>query len=172
MSSDNSPPNSGFLSGFTEANVELPPNGLNGDCIVHYSYQHANYTMNVKLLNGIRDGDAVILNNGIPYLKLVYTNGILTGTVERFNQFGTIDLKGQLVNGVETGLFMEYNTDSKIVWRGYYRNGVRYSEVTKSDTLDGYYDETLLSSNSLLTTAQYDDSMTRMVVALSMRMGS
>ena len=162
MKYNNTPPNeqsSGiFFCGFIEANVELPPDGLNGDCIVHYSGQHANYSMKVKLLNGIREGDAVLLNNGIPYLKLVYKNGVLTGTVERFNQIGIIDLKGQLVNGIETGLFTEYD-DNKIVWRGYYRNGVRYSVLTKSDTLDGYYDERSVSSNSLLTTAQYDDSL-------------
>ena len=148
----------GFLSGFVEASVEMPPDGLNGDCIVHYSGQYSNYTMRVKLLNGIREGEAVIVHDETPYLKLVYTNGVLTGSVERLNHFGTTDLKGQLVNGVESGVFTEYS-DKEVMWRGYYRNGVRYSELTKSDTLDGYYDEKSVSSKSLLTTAQYDDSL-------------
>ena len=148
----------GFLSGFVEASVEMPADGLNGDCIVHYSGQYSNYTMRVKLLNGIREGEAVIMNDDTPYLKLVYRNGVLTGNMERLNQFGTTDLKGQLVNGVESGVFTEYS-DNEVVWRGYYRNGVRYSELTKSDTLDGYYDERSVSSKSLLTTSQYDDSL-------------
>ena len=149
----------GFLSGFVEASVEMPADGLNGDCIIHYSGQYSNYTMRVELLNGIREGDAVIMKGDIPYMILMYMNGVLNGNVERLNQFGTTDLKGQLVNGVETGLFVELNDNRKVVWRGYYRNGVRYSELTKSDTLDGYYDERSVSSKALLTTAQYDDSL-------------
>ena len=163
MSSNNTPSNdtsgSGFLSGFVEASVEMPADGLNGDCIVHYSGQYSNYTMRVELLNGIREGDAVIMKGDIPYMILMYMNGVLNGNVERLNQFGTTDLKGQLVNGVETGLFVELNDNRKVVWRGYYRNGMRYSELTKSDTLDGYYDERSVSSKSLLTTSQYDDSL-------------
>ena len=162
MSSNNTPSNDtssgGFLSGFVEASVEMPADGLNGDCIVHYSGQYSNYTMRVKLLNGIREGEAVIVHDDTPYLKLMYVSGVLTGNMERLNQFGTTDLKGQLVNGVESGVFTEYS-DNDVVWRGYYRNGMRYSELTKSDTLDGYYDERSVSSKSLLTTAQYDDSL-------------
>ena len=149
----------GFLSGFIESSVEMPADGLNGDCIIHYSGQYSNYTMRVELLNGIREGDAVIMKGDIPYMILIYMNGVLNGNVERLNQFGTTDLKGQLVNGVETGLFVELDDNRKVVWRGYYRNGVRYSELKKSDMLDGFFDERSVSSKALLTTAQYDDSL-------------
>ena len=79
--------------------------------------------MRTKLVNGMREGSALILNDGVPYLKLEYRNGELTGNVERFNEYVLIDLKGQLVNGIESGLFEEYDRDKRVVWRGYYRNG-------------------------------------------------
>ena len=100
--------NDGFLSGFVESSVEKPADGRNGECIVHYSGQHSGYVMKVKLVNGMRDGEALIVNDGVPYIKLTYKNGVMTGTVERMNQYGIIDLKGQSVNGIEKGLFIEY----------------------------------------------------------------
>ena len=66
---------SGFLSGFVEASVEMPADGLNGDCIIHYSGQYSNYTMQVELLNGIREGDAVIMKGDIPYMILILSHG-------------------------------------------------------------------------------------------------
>ena len=30
----------GFLSGFIESSVEMPVDGLNGECIVHYGGEH------------------------------------------------------------------------------------------------------------------------------------
>ena len=62
--------NGGFLSGFVESSVEKPADGRNGECIVHYSGQHSGYLMKVKLVNGMRDGEALIVNDGVPYLKL------------------------------------------------------------------------------------------------------
>ena len=37
--------NGGFLSGFVEASVEKPADGLNGECTVHYSGQYSKYEM-------------------------------------------------------------------------------------------------------------------------------
>ena len=73
----------GFLSGFVEASVEKPDDGLNGDCIVHYAGKHSKYEMTVKLVNGVREGEAMIVNDGVPYLRLKYKQGSLTGKRER-----------------------------------------------------------------------------------------
>ena len=105
--------NGGFLSGFVESSVEKPADGRNGECIVHYSGQYSDCVMKVKLVNGMRDGEALIVNDGVPYLKLTYKNGVMTGSVERMNQYGIIDLKGQAVNGIEKGLFIEYGDRKK-----------------------------------------------------------
>ena len=120
--------NGGFLSGFMESSVEKPADGLNGDCVVHYSGQYSKCEMVVSLVNGVREGEAIILNDGIPFLNLEYERGLLTGTVEKMNDHGIVVLRGHLVNGVESGLFLEYENE-KVVWIGYYQNGQRHMEV-------------------------------------------
>lgn len=149
----------GFLSGFVEASVELPRDGRNGKCIVHYEGCHQKYELIVKLVDGMREGKALLVNDGVPYLNLEFTKGSMTGKVKRQNQYGMVDLKGHIVNGIEDGLFEEYNNCKIVVWRGYYRNGRRYSRITESKRLKGYYDETSVSSGSLLSVAQYDRSL-------------
>ena len=121
--------NGGFLSEFVEASVEKPADGLNGECTVHYSGRYSKYEMVVSLVNGVREGEAIILNDGIPFLNLEYERGLLTGTVEKMNDHGIVELRGHLVNGVESELFKEYNENEKVVWIGYYQNGQRHSEV-------------------------------------------
>ena len=155
----NNTPYGGFLGGFIEASIEKPADGLNGDCIVHYSGEYSKYEMTVKLVNGIREGKALIVNEGIPYLLLEYKQGSLTGVMVRYNESGSVELRGHLVNGMESGLFEECDGSEKVVWRGYYRNGVRDSEVVESERLEGYYDEKSVESGLLLSIAQYDDSL-------------
>ena len=120
--------NRGFLSGFVESSVEKPADGRNGECIVHYSGKYSKYEMIVPLVNGMRDGKAMIVNDGVAYLRLEYKRGSLTGVVERMNEFGAIELRGHLVNGVENGFFEEYDGNDNVVWRGYYKNGRRDPE--------------------------------------------
>ena len=101
----------------------MPSDGLNGDCVVHYGSQHSGYTMRVKLLNGKREGAALIVNDGVPYINVVYERGVMTGNVESMNKNERIELKGRLINGVEDGLFVEYDENGRVMWRGYYKNG-------------------------------------------------
>lgn len=149
---------SGFLYGFVENKIDKPPNGLYGDCTVHYGGDHSMYKMKVKLNNGKRDGDAVILKGDAPFLKLEYRNGTLTGDIVRVNDYRMIDLRGRLVDGVESGIFQEYDGDT-VVWRGYYRNGRRYSEVMMSAEMEGYYDERSVADGELFCVAQYIDPL-------------
>ena len=133
--------NGGFLSGFVESSVEKPADGRNGECIVHYSGRYTKYEMVVSLVNGVREGEAIVLNDGIPYLNLKYERGSLTGAVERMNDHGIVELRGHLVNGVESGLFKEYNENEKVVWIGYYQNGQRHSEVRNRIVKQDYSQE-------------------------------
>ena len=110
--------NGGFLSGFVEASVEKPADGLNGECTVHYSGQYSKYEMIVSLVNGVRESEAIILNDGIPFLNLKYERGLLTGAVEKMNDHGIVVLRGHLVNGVESGLFLEYEGTGKEYAKG------------------------------------------------------
>ena len=147
--------NTGFLSGFVESFVENPDDGLNGNCIVHYENEHSDYKMIVNLVDGIRDGIAMILHNDIPFIRLVYSDGVLTGPVEKIDERGHLRMRGYLENGVENGMFTEY-TDMVMTWRGYYMNGKRYSEVVKSHHLKGFYEEWEVESGELLSIAEYD----------------
>ena len=137
---NNNTTSNGFLSGFIESSVEMPVDGSNGECIVHYAGEHSKYEMIVRLVDGKREGEAMIVNDGMPYLRLHYERGSLTGVVERLNELGLLDMRGHLENGIETGFFKEYERGKKVVWIGYYRNGERYSEVrnrvVKSDCLE------------------------------------
>ena len=153
------PSSEGFLSGFVEASVELPSDGLNGDCTVHYSCQHSNYELIVKLLKGLKEGMGTIMKDGAPFIQIEYHHGIANGSVCRMSDNGVIEMRGQLMNGVEHRLFLEYGDGKKVVWRGYYRNGMRYSEVKKSDKLDGCYDERSVTTGYLLSIAQYNKKL-------------
>ena len=155
----NSTTSGGFLNRFIESNVEMPPDGLNGDCIVHFEGDYSKYQMMVRLLNGVREGEAMIVNDGVPYMKLAYRNGVLIGNVERLNENAVITMKGQVKNGMENGIFEEYDDNRVVVWRGYYQNGVRYSEVVESKRVMGYYEERRVGTGFLLSIAQYDTSL-------------
>ena len=81
------PFNSGFLSGYMEANIELPIDGLNGECIVHFYGDHSNDELVVTLVNGRREGKAILFHDGLPTLQCIYRNGILTGNVETVEEW-------------------------------------------------------------------------------------
>ncbi|KAK8801638.1 hypothetical protein WA588_005924, partial [Blastocystis sp. NMH] len=115
--------------------------------------------MKLKLVNGLRDGEALIVNDGVPYLKLTYKNGVMTGNVERLNKYLITELKGSVVNGDERGLFEEYDRNKKVVWRGYYRNGRRYSEVVKGRRGGRWYEERSVENRKLLSIAEYDEGL-------------
>lgn len=115
----------GFLCNYVETSVEKPANGHDGDCIIHYGEKHCKCEMMVKLVNGVREGEAILVDDGIPIMRLEYRNGILSGPVEQMNECGRIVLRGHLVNGLESGLFEEYDTSGAVKWIGYYRNGKR-----------------------------------------------
>ena len=115
--------------------------------------------MKVRLSKGVREGIGTILKDGVPFIQIEYHSGTANGPVCRMDDFGVVDMKGELMNGLEYGLFVEYDRSKEVVWRGYYRNGARYSEVVESSELDGYYDEKRESTGLLLSTAQYDESL-------------
>ena len=149
----------GFLIGFIETSVEMPPDGLNGECIVHYGGEHSNCELDVRLSNGVREGIGTIMKDGIPFIQIEYHRGVPNGSVCRMDDCGMVELRGVLMNGIETGVFLEYDNSKKVVWRGYYRNGVRYSEVVKSELMSGCYDEKSVTTGLLLSTAQYDKDL-------------
>ena len=132
--------NCAFLKGLQESSIESPPDGKNGQCIVHYAGNGSKHLMYVSLVNGRRDGEAILLYDGTPLFYLEYSNGSLTGSIKRMNAYGTVRLKGTLLNGKETELFEEYDESGHVVWIGYYKNGSRWLQVVK-DGIGKYYDK-------------------------------
>ena len=105
----------GFLSGFIESSVEMPVDGSNGECIVHYAGEHSKYELVVTLVGGVREGEAMLVNDGVPFLRLEFKQWSLTGVVERMNEYGLLDMRGHLVKGIESGLFVEFNRNKELI---------------------------------------------------------
>ena len=64
---------------------------------------YSEYKMFVKLVNGVRDGTAIIMTKEYEFIKLTYRNGEMTGEVEKMDRYLNVLLKGFLVNGEERG---------------------------------------------------------------------
>lgn len=132
--------NCALLGGLMESSVENPPDGLNGQCIVHYTGKDNKNIMVVQLVNGIRHGEAILLHDGVPVIILEYQNGNLTGPFKKMDTYGVVMLRGQLQDGKETGLFEECDKDGNVTWIGYYNNGNRGWQVVK-DSIKQYYEK-------------------------------
>ena len=148
----------GFLTNFVRGEIERPPDGLNGDCVIHYVGKCDGHEMRARLVNGKREGKATIFNKGVLFMILNYKDGRLNGEIKKLNQYGGIQMKGTLVNGEKNGLFKEYS-DEVLTWMGYYRKGERYSVLRKSIHMNGYYEERSVKSNELLSIAEYDPEL-------------
>ena len=144
-----------FLSSFRESSYDVLADGTYA---VHYDDNHKDYEMRVKLEDGERNGETIILKSGKPWMKLNYRKGKLTGSIEKMDESGIVILRGYLEEGKERGLFKEY-VDSVMTWVGVYFNGGRYSEVYKNEFLDGFYTERCLENGKILSIAQYDDAL-------------
>ena len=61
-----------------EENEELPKDGLNGECAIHYGDDNRNYEWMVTLVN---EGMAILFWDGVPCGYYEYRSGILIGRV-------------------------------------------------------------------------------------------
>ena len=150
--------NGGFLSGFVEKSIELPNDGLNGECRVVFGGDHSDCEMKVNMVNGKREGEAMIMKNGKVYYRVEYGSGKLNGLIERLDEDGNVELKGHLMAGVERGLFKEYNMGT-LTWMGYMDKGEYYSTVLESEYTKGLYVERRRDTGAIVSIAQYDDEL-------------
>ena len=150
--------NGGILRGFIEESVELPSDGLNGECRVAFGGDHSDCEMKVNMVNGKREGEAMILKNGKRYYRMEYVGGELTGLVERFDEGGNVELRGHLMTGVERGLYKEYK-NGIMTWMGCLNAGYHYSTVMESEYMKGMYVERRIDDGAIVSIAQYDDEL-------------
>lgn len=147
----------GFLCSFIEEKVDYPPDRLNGECVIHYKCRSMTYEMRVKLVNGKREGEAIIYRETEPYITVTYFHGQLTGNVTRMDESEHVNLRGYLINGVESGLFHIFNSMAPTM--AYFRDGKPYSILLPSYKKAGYYEERSIDTGEVLSVAQYDRSL-------------
>lgn len=147
-----------FLDSLVLYRIAIPDDDLDSNKTVYYQSDNGEYTMQVPLVDGKLDGEALFQRNGILCVKMEFTDGNPNGVVEKYNQSGEVVLRGYLMNGSEDGLFKEYRK-STVTWVGCYKYGRRYSVLRKSAYLKGYYEERLVEGGGLLSIAQYDDGL-------------
>ena len=108
----------GFL---WKLNERVDTDEADGEHTSHFDDKYEDCEMRVKVVNGKREGKAIVWKGGERYLIVTYRNGVVDGRVERMDGEGDVELRGVLVKGVESGLFEE------VRWYGEW-----YSEVVKS----------------------------------------
>ena len=94
----------GFL---WELNERVDTDEADGEHTIHFDGKYEDYEMKVKVVNGKREGKAIVWKGGERYLIVTYRNGVVDGRVERMDRKGDVELRGVLVKGVESGLFEE-----------------------------------------------------------------
>ena len=99
----------GLPDGLVEVSVELPEDGLNGECVVHYDGDNSKYELMVTLVNGVREGMAILFCDGVPSKMCEYRNGAFTGHVEEVTEWKLILSK--TVNSKESILYYNIETE-------------------------------------------------------------
>lgn len=104
----------GFL---WELNERVDTDEADGEHTSHFDGKYEDCEMKVKVVNGKREGKAIVWKGGKRYLIVTYRNGMVDGRVERMDRKGDVELRGVLVKGVESGLFEEVR-ELKVVFGG------------------------------------------------------
>ena len=104
----------GFL---WELNERVDTDEADGEHTSHFDGKYEDCEMRVKVVNGKREGKAIMWKGGERYLIVTYRNGVVDGRVERMDRKGDVELRGVLVKGVESGLFEEVR-ELKVVFGG------------------------------------------------------
>ena len=149
-----------FLHDFVEQSKEMtdPMHPMDGMCTIKYTGKYSGYLMKVNLRSGKREGEALIMRQGNSmFMKLYYVNDEPNGEVIKYDSYGIPIMTGTLRDGKESGVFVEYNQQKEEIWRGYYKNGDRFTVLTKNASMPSFYDERTLDGE-LLNVTQYDIS--------------
>ena len=119
----------GFL---WELNERVDTDEADGEHTSHFDDKYEDCEMRVKVVNGKREGKAIVWKGGERYLIVTYRNGVVDGRVERMDRKGDVELRGVLVKGVESGLFEEVR-ELKVVFGG----GEEWERRTENGLVSG-----------------------------------
>ena len=119
----------GFL---WELNERMDTDEADGEHTSHFDGKYEDCEMRVKVVNGKREGKAIVWKGGERYLIVTYRNGVVDGRVERMDGEGDVELRGVLVKGVESGLFEEVRE-----WRVVFGGGEEWERRTENGLVSG-----------------------------------
>ena len=119
----------GFL---WELNERVDTDEADGEHTIHFDGKYEDCEMKVKVVNGKREGKAIVWKGGERYLIVTYRNGVVDGRVERMDGEGDVELRGVLVKGVESGLFEEVRE-----WRVVFGGGEEWERRTENGLVSG-----------------------------------
>ena len=119
----------GFL---WELNERMDTDEADGEHTSHFDGKYEDCEMRVKVVNGKREGKAIVWKGGERYLIVTYRNGMVDGRVERMDRKGDVELRGVLVKGVESGLFEEVRE-----WRVVFGGGKEWERRTENGLVSG-----------------------------------
>ena len=119
----------GFL---WELNERMDTDEADGEHTIHFDGKYEDCEMRVKVVNGKREGKAIVWKGGERYLIVTYRNGMVDGRVERMDRKGDVELRGVLVKGVESGLFEEVRE-----WRVVFGGGKEWERRTGNGLVSG-----------------------------------
>ena len=119
----------GFL---WELNERVDTDEADGEHTSHFDGKYEDYEMKVKVVNGKREGKAIVWKGGERYLIVTYRNGVVDGRVERMDGEEDVELRGVLVKGVESGLFEEVRE-----WRVVFGGGKEWERRTGNGLVSG-----------------------------------
>ena len=130
---------------------------MHGDLIMKVMIDNKLYDMRVPMTRGRKSGIGLLLReDGTLFMRMMFVNDECEGEVTKRDEYGNIVLRGEVKRGKEVGMWIEYDNDENEIWRGFYRNGKRYSILTKHKGMKGFFKEKN-ENGELLSVSEYDD---------------
>ena len=147
-----------YLDDYELESIEMKKGeeGENGEAIVHYNKNGKEFNLEVRLMNGKKEGKGRLFDSDhVLIANLMFVNDELNGECVIRNERYVVVFRGMMKNGVKEGECHEYDEEGKEIWYGMIKEGKRIpllSEVKEKSGLYCEYNE----EGCLLSVSEYD----------------
>lgn len=147
-----------YLDDYELESIEMKKGeeGENGEAIVHYKKNGKEFNLEVRLMNGKKEGKGRLFDSDhVLIANLMFVNDELNGECVIRNERYVVVFRGMMKNGVKEGECHEYDEEGKEIWYGMIKEGKRIpllSEVKEKSGLYCEYNE----EGCLLSVSEYD----------------
>ena len=147
-----------YLDDYELESIEMKKGeeGENGEAIVHYKKNGKEFNLEVRLMNGKKEGKGRLFDSDhVLIANLMFVNDELNGECVIRNERYVVVFRGMMKNGVKEGECHEYDEEGKEIWYGMIKEGKRIpllSEVKEKSGLYCEYNE----EGYLLSVSEYD----------------